>query len=45
MNCSEWKYVPDKHTLQSMYENDYRFKLDGKSITVKQIKELKGKEE
>lgn len=32
--------IPDKSTLNVMSKGGYKFKLDGKSITIKKLKEL-----
>lgn len=40
MYCHDWQYVPDNDILRSMQQAGYKFKLDGKNATVKQIDTL-----
>lgn len=40
MQCSDYQYIPEKDILESMYKAEYRFKLDGKDISLKKAKEL-----
>lgn len=40
MQCQDYKYIPDKDVLESMYANEYKFRLDGKIISLKKAKEL-----
>lgn len=39
MQTTTWLCVPDEDTLKSMSKAGYRFKLDGKAITVKKLNE------
>ena len=34
MNCQEWHHVPDNDMLRSMQQAGYKFKLDGKNVTI-----------
>ena len=40
MQCSDYQYIPSKDILESMYKAEYRFKLEGKDISLKKAKEL-----
>lgn len=40
MGCKEISCVPTEHQLKDMYKYGYKFKLDGKSISVKKITEF-----
>lgn len=40
MQCADYQYIPAKDILESMYRAAYRFKLDGKDISLKKAKEL-----
>ena len=39
MQTETWLCIPDEDTLKSMSNAGYKFKLDGKTITTKKIKE------
>ena len=39
MQTTTWLCVPDEDTLKSMSKAGYKFKLDGKAITVKKLNE------
>lgn len=39
MQTETWLCVPDEDTLKLMSNAGYKFKLDGKTITTKKIKE------
>lgn len=41
MHCSDWCCVPAENTLYSMYQAGYRFKINGKKVTIKKIIELR----
>ena len=41
MRCSDYKYIPDNDVLEAMYQAEYRFRLDGKNITLKKAKALR----
>lgn len=36
----DYSCIPEKDVLESMYKAEYRFKLDGKNISLKKAKEL-----
>lgn len=40
MQCTDYQYIPAKDILESMYKVEYRFKLDGKDISLKKAKGL-----
>lgn len=42
MQCSEYSLIPAKDILESMYKAEYRFRLDGKDISLKKAKEISG---
>lgn len=37
MNTEHWSCIPDKDVLTSMQKTGYKFKLDGKTITIKKL--------
>ena len=39
MHTETWLCVPDEETLKSMSKAGYKFKLDGKTITIKKLNE------
>lgn len=39
MQTKSWLCIPDEDTLKLMLKADYKFKLDGKIITTKKLKE------
>lgn len=39
--CKDKKYVPDVKVMDSMHDNGYKFRLDGKIISLKQAKAFK----
>ena len=45
MYCHDWQYVPDNDMLRSMQQARYKFKLDGKHVTIKQINTLRSEKE